>query len=144
LAKKVMPRSEQPASHVRAVSIFLYVGAEVAIGSSAANYLMLDSTLSAAAQTAGTLVSIWERQWWASSSARIARGKPSGPCAVRDAFVATVGLSAGTLAATTGGRPVQFDHVSDDFALRSGHGRADAAGVGHISLASWAARLCRC
>ncbi len=42
-----------------AVSIFLYVGAEVSIGSSMANYLMLDSTLSAPAQTAGTLVSIY-------------------------------------------------------------------------------------
>jgi FHS family L-fucose permease-like MFS transporter len=41
------------------VSIFLYVGAEVSIGSSMANYLMLDSTLSAAAQRAGTLVSIY-------------------------------------------------------------------------------------
>jgi FHS family L-fucose permease-like MFS transporter len=40
-------------------SIFLYVGAEVSIGSSMANYLMLDSTLSAAAQTAGTLVSVY-------------------------------------------------------------------------------------
>lgn len=41
------------------VSIFLYVGAEVSIGSSMANYLMLDRTLAAAAQTAGTLVSIY-------------------------------------------------------------------------------------
>jgi MFS transporter, FHS family, L-fucose permease len=41
------------------VSIFLYVGAEVSIGSSMANYLMLSSTLSAAAQTAGTLVSVY-------------------------------------------------------------------------------------
>ena len=42
-----------------AVTIFLYVGAEVAIGSSMANYLMLGSTLSAAPQTAGSLVSIY-------------------------------------------------------------------------------------
>jgi FHS family L-fucose permease-like MFS transporter len=41
------------------VSIFLYVGAEVSIGSAMANYLMLKSTLSAAAQTAGTLVSVY-------------------------------------------------------------------------------------
>jgi FHS family L-fucose permease-like MFS transporter len=41
------------------VAIFLYVGAEVSIGSSIANYLMLDSTLSAAARTAGTLVSVY-------------------------------------------------------------------------------------
>jgi MFS transporter, FHS family, L-fucose permease len=37
----------------------LYVGAEVSIGSAMANYLMLSSTLSAAAQTAGTLVSVY-------------------------------------------------------------------------------------
>lgn len=41
------------------VSIFLYVGAEVSIGSSMTNYLVLDSTLSAAAQTAGSLVSVY-------------------------------------------------------------------------------------
>jgi MFS transporter, FHS family, L-fucose permease len=41
------------------VSIFLYVGAEVSIGSSMANYLMLGSTLSAVPQTAGNLVSIY-------------------------------------------------------------------------------------
>ncbi len=42
-----------------AVAIFLYVGAEVSIGSSMTNYLMLDRTLSAAAQTAGSLVSVY-------------------------------------------------------------------------------------
>jgi FHS family L-fucose permease-like MFS transporter len=42
-----------------AVAIFLYVGAEVSIGSSMANYLMLESTLKAAAQTAGALVSVY-------------------------------------------------------------------------------------
>ena len=41
------------------VAIFLYVGAEVSIGSSMANYLMLGTTLSAQAQTAGTLVSVY-------------------------------------------------------------------------------------
>jgi FHS family L-fucose permease-like MFS transporter len=41
------------------VSIFLYVGAEVSIGSSMANYLMLGSTLAAPAQMAGTLVSVY-------------------------------------------------------------------------------------
>jgi FHS family L-fucose permease-like MFS transporter len=41
------------------VSIFLYVGAEVSIGSGMANYLMLSSTLSAPAQTAGGLVSVY-------------------------------------------------------------------------------------
>jgi FHS family L-fucose permease-like MFS transporter len=41
------------------VSIFLYVGAEVSIGSSMANYLMLSTTLAAPAQMAGTLVSVY-------------------------------------------------------------------------------------
>ena len=41
------------------ISIFLYVGAEVSIGSSMANYLMLGTTLSAPAQIAGTLVSVY-------------------------------------------------------------------------------------
>jgi MFS transporter, FHS family, L-fucose permease len=41
------------------VAIFLYVGAEVSIGSGMANYLMLPSTLAAAPQTAGTLVSVY-------------------------------------------------------------------------------------
>jgi FHS family L-fucose permease-like MFS transporter len=41
------------------VSIFLYVGAEVSIGSSMANYLMLGTTLSEPAQTAGALVSVY-------------------------------------------------------------------------------------
>ncbi|MDE2476606.1 MAG: sugar MFS transporter [Alphaproteobacteria bacterium] len=42
-----------------AVSIFLYVGAEVSIGSSLTNYLMLRGTLAAAAQLAGSLVSVY-------------------------------------------------------------------------------------
>ena len=41
------------------VAIFLYVGAEVSIGSSMANYLMLGTTLAAPAQTAGALVSVY-------------------------------------------------------------------------------------
>jgi FHS family L-fucose permease-like MFS transporter len=40
-------------------SIFLYVGAEVSIGSSMANYLMLGTTLAAPAQTAGALVAVY-------------------------------------------------------------------------------------
>jgi FHS family L-fucose permease-like MFS transporter len=91
-----------------AVSIFLYVGAEVAIGSSMANYLMLDSTLSAAAQTAGTLVSVY---WGAAMVGRfigagvMRKANPSlvlALCAC-GAFVmtATSSLSAGTVAAVT-------------------------------------------
>jgi FHS family L-fucose permease-like MFS transporter len=42
-----------------AVSLFAYVGAEVSIGSSIANYLMLSSTLGLPAPTAGSLVSVY-------------------------------------------------------------------------------------
>jgi FHS family L-fucose permease-like MFS transporter len=41
------------------VSIFLYVGAEVSIGSSLTNYMMLGDTLGAAAGMAGALVSVY-------------------------------------------------------------------------------------
>jgi FHS family L-fucose permease-like MFS transporter len=41
------------------VSIFLYVGAEVSIGSAMVNYLMSAHTLAATAKTAGALVSIY-------------------------------------------------------------------------------------
>lgn len=42
-----------------ALAIFLYVGAEVAIGSSMTNYLMLPGILSTTAQKAGSLVSLY-------------------------------------------------------------------------------------
>lgn len=42
-----------------ALSIFAYVGAEVAIGSAIANYLMSPRVLGAAPQTAGSLVSVY-------------------------------------------------------------------------------------
>jgi len=42
-----------------ALSIFVYVGAEVSIGSVLTNYLMQESTLGLAAATAGTLVSLY-------------------------------------------------------------------------------------
>jgi FHS family L-fucose permease-like MFS transporter len=42
-----------------AISIFAYVGAEVAIGNNMVNYLMLDTTLGAPAETAGLLVSVY-------------------------------------------------------------------------------------
>ena len=91
-----------------ALSIFLYVGAEVSIGSSMANYLMLDHTLAAAAQTAGTLVSVY---WGLAMTGRFlgaAIMRKANPSLVLTlcaggAFVMTTtsSLSAGTLAAAT-------------------------------------------
>jgi FHS family L-fucose permease-like MFS transporter len=90
------------------MSIFLYVGAEVTIGSSMANYLMLDRTLSAAAQTAGTLVSVY---WGLAMAGRfIGAGvmRKANPALVLTlcacgAFVmaTTSSLSVGTAAAVT-------------------------------------------
>ena len=87
---------------------FSYVGAEVSIGSSMANYLMLDRTLSAAAQTAGTLVSVY---WGLAMVGRfIGAGimRKANPALVLTlcacgAFVMTTtsSLSAGTVAAVT-------------------------------------------
>src|SRR6266446_708178 len=90
------------------VSIFLYVGAEVTIGSGMANYLMLGSTLSAAAQTAGTLVSVY---WGLAMVGRFmgaAVMRKANPALVLTlcacgAFVMTTtsSLSVGTVAAVT-------------------------------------------
>jgi FHS family L-fucose permease-like MFS transporter len=90
------------------VAIFLYVGAEVSIGSAMANYLMLGSTLSAPAQTAGTLVSVY---WGLAMVGRfIGAGvmRKANPALVLTlcacgAFIMTTtsGLSAGMVAAVT-------------------------------------------
>lgn len=91
-----------------AVSIFLYVGAEVSIGSSLINYLMLRDTLAVVAQTAGTLVSVY---WGLAMVGRfigagvMRRANPAlvlticacGACAL----TATSSLSAGMAAAAT-------------------------------------------
>jgi FHS family L-fucose permease-like MFS transporter len=91
-----------------AVSIFLYVGAEVSIGSSMTNYLMLGSTLSAAAQTAGSLVSVY---WGLAMVGRFmgaAVMRKANPALVlilcacgAFAMTTTSSLSMGTLAAVT-------------------------------------------
>jgi FHS family L-fucose permease-like MFS transporter len=90
------------------VAIFLYVGAEVSIGSSMANYLMLESTLSAPAQMAGTLVSVY---WGLAMVGRfIGAGvmRKTNPAMVLTlcacgafAMTATSSLSSGMLAAVT-------------------------------------------
>lgn len=49
----------QPRLALGAVSIFLYVGAEVSIGSTLVNFLIMDHTLHTSAERAGQLVSVY-------------------------------------------------------------------------------------
>ncbi len=90
------------------LSIFLYVGAEVSIGSILTNYLMLPGTLGETAARAGKLVSLY----WAGAMIgrfvgslllrRISAASLLGCCAVGAATLAVVSsLSNGTLAAVT-------------------------------------------
>jgi FHS family L-fucose permease-like MFS transporter len=91
-----------------AATIFLYVGAEVSIGSGLANYLMLSSTLSAAPQTAGTLVSVY---WGLAMIGRFVGAgvmRKTNPSLVLAlcasgafAMTTTSSLSTGTMAAVT-------------------------------------------
>ena len=116
------PQSRQYASHeptlafLRAnprlalgvLSIFMYVGAEVSIGSLLTNYLMQSSTLGLAAVEAGKLVSFYwggamVGRFIGSGVLRVASpGKVLGCCALAASMLATVsGLSTGTVAAVT-------------------------------------------
>jgi MFS transporter, FHS family, L-fucose permease len=91
-----------------AAALFTYVGAEVAIGSSLANYLMQDSVLGVPASTAGSLVSIY---WGLAmvgrfSGAAVLRRMPAGlvlaACATGAGTLAVLtGLAGGVLAAAT-------------------------------------------
>jgi FHS family L-fucose permease-like MFS transporter len=91
-----------------AIGIFAYVGAEVSIGSSIANFLMQPDVLGAAAQSAGRLVSIY---WGLAMVGRfcgtaILRLAPPGPvlavCACCAAGLAIcTGFTVGTVAAGT-------------------------------------------
>jgi len=88
------------------LSIFLYVGAEVAIGSSIANYLMTPHILGAAPLTAGRLVSVY---WGLAMVGRfigsavlrkVSPAKVLTVCAVGAGLLAaTSGLSSGLVAA---------------------------------------------
>lgn len=119
---KGAPQSEQYASHeptlafLRAnprlalgvLSIFMYVGAEVSIGSLLTNYLMQPSTLGLAAVEAGKLVSFYwggamVGRFIGSGVLRVASpGKVLAGCALAASLLATVsGLSTGTVAAAT-------------------------------------------
>ena len=90
------------------LSIFMYVGAEVSIGSLLVNYLMQSSTLGLAAVEAGKLVSFYwggamVGRFVGSGVLRVASpGKVLACCALAASMLATVsGLSTGTVAAVT-------------------------------------------
>lgn len=90
------------------LSIFMYVGAEVSIGSLLVNYLMQSSTLGLAALEAGKLVSFYwggamVGRFIGSYVLRVASpGKVLACCALAAASLATVsGLSTGLVAAVT-------------------------------------------
>ncbi len=55
----VLDLMRRPRLALGTLSIFVYVGAEVSIGSAMANYLMSAHTISATAKTAGSMVSIY-------------------------------------------------------------------------------------
>jgi len=91
-----------------AAGIFTYVGAEVSIGSSIANYLMQGSVLGVAAQTAGSLVSVYwglamaGRFCGAAVLRRIAPGAVLAACAAASCcLAATTGFCSGITAAVT-------------------------------------------
>jgi FHS family L-fucose permease-like MFS transporter len=96
----------KPRLMLGAVSIFLYVGAEVSIGSAMANYLMSGHAISAPAQFAGSLVSVY---WGLAMIGRfigfgvlrrVRAGTVLGICAlVAIAMVAVSGSSHGWVAA---------------------------------------------
>ena len=98
----------RPRLALGAVTIFLYVGAEVSIGSMMANYLMQGSTLHAAAARAGQLVSLY---WGGAMVGRfigsgVLRFVPAGRvlafCAVMAAVLsAASAVSSGLIAAVT-------------------------------------------
>ena len=92
------------------LSIFMYVGAEVSIGSLLVNYLMQASTLGLAAVEAGKLVSFYwggamVGRFIGSGVLRLASpGKVLACCALAAASLATVsGLSTGTVMLRCGG-----------------------------------------
>jgi FHS family L-fucose permease-like MFS transporter len=90
------------------VSIFLYVGAEVSIGSVMTNYLMQPHTLGLVAERAGRLVSLY---WGGAMVGRfvgsfvlryVSAGKVLAACALGAATLAVVsGLSTGMVAGVT-------------------------------------------
>jgi FHS family L-fucose permease-like MFS transporter len=91
-----------------AAGIFTYVGAEVSIGSSMANYLMQPSVLGVVARTAGSLVSVYwglamvGRFCGAAALRRASPGLVLAACAVGAcALTIASGLSIGVLAAAT-------------------------------------------
>ena len=106
--KAILAPLRHPRLALATLSIFLYVGAEVSIGSVLINYLMLPGTLGETAARAGKLVSLY----WAGAMIgrffgsvllrRIDAASLLGFCAIGAATLAVVsGLSSGTVAAVT-------------------------------------------
>ncbi|HWE71778.1 MAG TPA: sugar MFS transporter [Stellaceae bacterium] len=97
---------KKPRLALGALSIFLYVGAEVSIGSLLINYLMQSSTLGVDAATGGRLISLYwggamvGRFVGSAVMRRIAAGTVLAACACGAALLAGVsGVSVGTVAA---------------------------------------------
>lgn len=106
--RAVLAPLRHPRLALAALAIFLYVGAEVSIGSLLTNYLMLPETLGETAQRAGSLVSLY----WAGAMVgrfvgawvlrRVEAATLLGLCAVGAAMFALVSsLSTGILATVT-------------------------------------------
>jgi propanol-preferring alcohol dehydrogenase len=108
-----------------AVAIFIYVGAEVSIGSVMTNYLMQSTVLGAVAERAGTLVSFY---WGGAMIGRFIgvrgwRVRACDPLIVLDRRIRSLDAHRG--------RSLQFHHVSHDFQSRHGAARrTDAAWLG--------------
>lgn len=97
---------QHPRLTLGALSIFLYVGAEVSIGSMIVSFLMHEHTLGVSARTAGTMVSIYwglamvGRFIGAFVLRRVAAGSVLCACAVGAALLASgATVSAGAVAA---------------------------------------------
>ncbi|HEY3698224.1 MAG TPA: sugar MFS transporter [Spongiibacteraceae bacterium] len=99
---------KQPRLSFGALAMFVYVGAEVSIGSLLINYLMQEKTLMLAAVTAGKLISVY----WGGAMIgrfigsfvlkRVTAGTVLGACACAAAILVSISaISSGMLAATT-------------------------------------------
>ena len=132
---------KKPRLALGALSIFLYVGAEVSIGSLLINYLMQANTLGVDAATGGRLISLYwggamvGRFLGSAVLRRVAAGTVLAACAL-GAACAGLGLGGKRRHGRRGGRacrrPLQLDHVSDDLRARDRESRRrDAARLGH-------------
>lgn len=133
-----------------AACIFLYVGAEVAIGSFIVNYLMLDSVLGLAEQDAGKLISIY----WAGSL--VGRFIGSGLlrvvspglllASVAAGAIALIGLSVGSTGTVAGYsllavglmNSIMFPTIFSLACEKLGSKAADGSGIINVAIAGGA------